>query len=108
MNGLPLQISNEEIAGINETIFGKSTGILQFINRYPKGTTLTYYVSYIEDDYILDRYNERLAEKQMPLFNTPKAKYLKMNVDLVIYVISVRLITKMLYKRLSIVCALLD
>ena len=37
MNGLPLQISNEEIAGINETIFGKSTGILQFINRYPKG-----------------------------------------------------------------------
>lgn len=77
MNGLPLQISNEEIAGINETIFGKSTGILQFINRYPKGTTLTYYVSYIEDDYILDRYNERLAEKQMPLFNTPKAKYLK-------------------------------
>ena len=77
MNGLPLQISNEEIAGINETLFGKSTGILQFINRYPKGTTLTYYVSYIEDDYILDMYNERLTEKQMPLFNTPKAKYLK-------------------------------
>ncbi len=77
MNGLPLQISNEEIEGINETIFGKSTGILQFINRYPKGTTLTYYISYIEDDYVLDMYNERLAEKQMPLFNTPKAKCLK-------------------------------
>ena len=77
MNKLPLQISNEEIAGINETIFGKSTGILQFINKYPKGTTLTYYISYIENDYVLDMYNERLAEKQMPLFNTPKAKYLK-------------------------------
>lgn len=77
MNGLPLQISNEEIEGINETIFGKSTGILQFINKYPKGTTLTYYISYIEDDYVLDMYNERLAEKQMPLFNTPKAKCLK-------------------------------
>ena len=77
MNKLPLQISNEEIAGINETIFGKSTGILQFINKYPKGTTLTYYISYIENDYILDMYNERLAKKQMPLFNTPKAKYLK-------------------------------
>lgn len=77
MNRLPLQISNEEIEGINETIFGKSTGILQFINSYPKGTTLTYYISYIEDDYVLDIYNERLAEKQMPLFNTPKAKCLK-------------------------------
>lgn len=77
MNGLPLQISNEEIEGINETIFGKSTGILQFINRYPKGTTLTYYISYIEDDYVLDMYNERLAERRMPLFNTPKAKCLK-------------------------------
>lgn len=77
MNGLSLQISNEEIEGINETIFGKSTGILQFINRYPKGTTLTYYISYIEDDCVLDMYNERLAEKQMPLFNTPKTKYLK-------------------------------
>lgn len=77
MNGLPLQISNEEIEGINETIFGKSTGILQFINRYPKGTTLTYYISYIEDDYVLDMYNGCLAEKHMPLFKTPKAKCLK-------------------------------
>ena len=77
MNGLPLQISNEEIAGINETIFGKSMGILQFINRYPKGTTLTYYISYIEDEYVLDRYNECLAKKQMPLFNTKNARSLK-------------------------------
>lgn len=77
MNGLSLQISNEEIVGINEPIFGKSTGILQFITRYPKGTVLTYYVSYIEDNYVLDMYNDYLAEKQMPLFNTPKAKYMK-------------------------------
>lgn len=77
MNGLHLQISNEEIQGIEETIFGHSKGILQFINGYNKGTILTYYVSYIEDDYVLDMYNECLAERQMPLFNTPKAKFLK-------------------------------
>lgn len=77
MNGLPLQISNEEIEGVIETKLGQSKGILQFINRYPKGTPLTYYVSYIEDDHILDVYNEYLAERQMPLFITPKAKLLK-------------------------------
>jgi ATP-dependent DNA helicase RecQ len=74
MNGLPLQISNEEIEGINKTIFRKSTGILQYLNKFPKGTTLTYYISYNEDDNVLDKYNECLVEKQMPLFITPRAR----------------------------------
>ena len=35
MNGLRVRISNEEIAGIGNPIFGNSIGILQFIKRYP-------------------------------------------------------------------------
>lgn len=77
MKGLDLQISNEEIQNIDNVVFGNSKGILQFINRYPKETTLTYYVTYVEDDSVLDWYNIRLAQMQMPLFNTPKAKGLK-------------------------------
>lgn len=77
MNGLQVQISNEEIADAEILKFGHSRGILQFINRYDKGTTLTYYVSYNEQEYVLDAYNAHLAERQMPLFNTTNAKCLK-------------------------------
>lgn len=74
MSRLYVQISNEEIPGIETRKVGQSKGILQFINRYSKGTILTYYVSYNEDNYVLDEYNKCLYEKNMPLFNTPNAK----------------------------------
>lgn len=77
MSRLYVQISNEEIPGIETRKVGQSKGILQFINRYSKGTILTYYVSYNEDNYVLDEYNKCLYEKNMPLFNTPNAKNLK-------------------------------
>ena len=77
MNGLQVRISNEEILGIEKTIFGNSKGILQFINRYNRGTTLTYYISYIGNEYILDEFNAHLAKHNMPLFNTKKAMLMK-------------------------------
>lgn len=77
MNGLDVRISNEEIAGIDSLKYGKSKGILQYIKRYPIGTTLTYYVSYEENEHVLDEYNTYLKERQMPLFNTWNAKNVK-------------------------------
>ena len=77
MNGLNIRISNEEIAGIETLKSGNSKGILQYINRYAKGTTLTYYVSYEENEHVLDEYNTYLKERQMPLFSTWNAKNAK-------------------------------
>ncbi len=77
INGLTLQISNEEIKEKDKNIFGVSRGILQFISRYPQGTTLTYYVSYVQDNAVLDNFNFSLAQRQMPLFYTPNAKLIK-------------------------------
>lgn len=74
MNQLQLTISNEEIVGIDSCKMGNSRGILQFINRYEKGTVLTYYVSYNENEQILDEYNEYLQSRNMPLFNTRNAQ----------------------------------
>lgn len=77
MNGLNIRISNEEIAGIETLKYGNSKGILQYINRYAKGTTLTYYVSYEGNEHVLDEYNTYLKERQMPLFSTWNAKNAK-------------------------------
>ena len=77
MNGLNIRISNEEIAGIEMLKYGNSKGILQYINRYAKGTTLTYYVLYEEDEHVLDGYNTYLKKRQMPLFSTRNAKNAK-------------------------------
>lgn len=79
MNGLRVRISNEEIAGVEDPIFGNSKGILQFINRYPKGTTLTYYVSYEENEQVLDEYNVYLKSRSMPLFKTTNAENVKVD-----------------------------
>jgi len=77
INKLQIRISNEEIIGVETPKYGTSNGILQFINRYDKGTTLTYYISYEENEHVLDEYNTFLAGKNMPVFNTWKAKNLK-------------------------------
>ena len=77
MNGLNVRITNEEWAGIESVKDGTSKGILKYINSYPKGTTLTYYVSYEENENVLDEYNKHLVQMNMPLFSTPKAKIIK-------------------------------
>lgn len=77
MNKLNVRISNEEIVGIESQKEGNSKGILQYIKKYPIGTTLTYYVSYDENEHILDEYNTYLRQKQMPLFDTHNAKNVK-------------------------------
>lgn len=74
MKNLKVRISNEEIAGIETPTYGSSKGILQFIARYPKGTVLTYYVSYEESESILDEYNKYLRSKLLPLFSTRNAR----------------------------------
>lgn len=79
MNGLHVRISNEEIAGVEAPIFENSKGILQFINRYPKGTILTYYVSYEENEQVLDEYNVYLKSRSMPLFKTRNAENIKVD-----------------------------
>lgn len=79
MNKLQIRISNEEIIGVETPKYGTSNGILQFINRYDKGTTLTYYISYEEDEYILNEYNRYLRERNMPVFETIAAKNLKVD-----------------------------
>ena len=79
MNKLNVRISNEEIVGIESQKEGNSKGILQYIKRYPTGKTLTYYISYQEDEHVLDEYNNYLETRQMPLFNTRNAKNVKNN-----------------------------
>lgn len=78
MNGLKVRISNEEMAGVETPVYGTSKGILQYINENKyKGKTLTYYISYEENEHVLDEYNAFLAGMNMPVFNTWKAKNLK-------------------------------
>jgi len=75
MNGLKVQISNEEIVKMEPPKYGTSKGILQYINEHRfKGKTLTYFISYEENEHVLDEYNAYLKKKQMPLFSTWNAK----------------------------------
>ena len=77
MNNLQVKISNEEFAGVESPTFADSTGIIKYIERYEKGSVLTYYISYEEDESVLDRYNSFLSARNMPVFSTSKAKQLK-------------------------------
>lgn len=77
MNNLHVKISNEEFIGVESPTFANSKGIIQYINRYDKGSILTYYISYEEDERVLDEYNMSLQARNMPLFITHKAKELK-------------------------------
>jgi ATP-dependent DNA helicase RecQ len=79
MKRLQVRISNEEIAGTEDIKFGRSNGILQFIDRYGKGTILTYYVSYDETESVLNGYNSYLMSKNMPLFKTKNAGNITIN-----------------------------
>lgn len=72
MNNLQVKISNEEFYDIDKPCIANSQGIVKFINRYEKGQILTYYISYEEDEKVLDGYNQYLSAKNMPVFNTYK------------------------------------
>lgn len=77
MNNLQVKISNEEFYDIDKPCIANSQGIVKFINRYEKGQILTYYISYEEDEKVLDGYNQYLSAKNMPVFNTYNAKNFK-------------------------------
>lgn len=77
MNNLHVIISNEEFAGVESPTLANIKGIIQYIKRYEKGSVLTYYISYEEDERVLDEYNSRLKARNMPVFETRKAKELK-------------------------------
>lgn len=79
INKLHVKISNEEFYGIDKPCIANSEGIVKFIKRYNKGQILTYYISYKENEQILDEYNQYLYANQMPVFNTLNAKKLKTN-----------------------------
>lgn len=74
INKLHVKISNEEFYGIDKPCIANSQGIVKFIKRYNKGQILTYYISYKENEQILDEYNQYLYANQMPVFNTLNAK----------------------------------
>lgn len=77
MNNLQVKISNEEFNGISVPHIVDTQGIVRFIKSYKTGHILTYYVSYEEDEQVLDRYNQYLVAKLMPVFETANAKKLK-------------------------------
>lgn len=74
MNNLQVKISNEEFEGIDVPHIVDTQGIVRFIKSYEIGHVLTYYVSYEEDEQVLDRYNQYLVAKLMPVFETANAK----------------------------------
>lgn len=77
MNNLQVKISNEEFNGISVPHIVDTQGIVRFIKSYKTGHILTYYVSYEEDEQVLDRYNQYFVAKLMPVFETANAKKLK-------------------------------
>lgn len=77
MNNLQVKISNEEFEGIDVPHVVDTQGIVRFIKSYEIGHVLTYYVSYEEDEQVLDRYNQYLVAKLMPVFETANAKKIK-------------------------------
>lgn len=74
MKNHPVIISNEGLRSITEEIHKSIQGITTFINRYPKGETLTYYISYKEEQTLLDSYNIQLKNNSLPIFLSEKQK----------------------------------
>lgn len=70
----PVIISNEELSGVERPINSSINGITTFIDKYPKGEILTYYVSYKEELALLDFYNNQLKTRFLPIFLTEKQK----------------------------------
>lgn len=79
INNLQVKISNEEFSNIDKPTIGGTRGIVKFIKRYDKGKVLTYYISYEENEQILDEYNRYLSARSLPVFSTYNARNLKNN-----------------------------
>ena len=77
LNNLKVRISNEEIVNHDNVRYAESLGILKYIQRYPVGTTLTYYIDYSEREDVLDNYNEFLKQRNLPLFETRQSRFIK-------------------------------
>lgn len=77
LDKLHVIISNEEILGNANVVQKPTIGIIKYIKSYDIGTTLTYYISYEEDNSVLDKYNILLYSKNMPVFETPNARHLQ-------------------------------
>lgn len=77
MGTLKVFISNEEFYGIEDATIKQTKGIIKYIKRYELGQTLTYYLSYREQDEVLDSYNQILQKHNMPVFDTPNARRIK-------------------------------
>lgn len=85
MTNIEVIISNEECKAPNNleaddtsTIKKPTRGITNFIKRYPAGTVLTYYIDYspIGKDNVLDKFNESLISRRLPVFSTVKSNSL--------------------------------
>ena len=76
MNSLSVVISNEEFRGIDKPSTKTTNGITKFIDSYPEGSVLTYYISYKEEISLLEFYNEQLRRYNYPIFLTEKEKRL--------------------------------
>ena len=71
---LTMKITNEEVLNIDVKRDGNSQGILQHIQKYPQNTRLTYYISYHEDERMLEHYNQQLRTRLLPIFETPSMR----------------------------------
>lgn len=85
MTNIEVIISNEECKASNNleaddtsTIKKTTRGITNFIKRYPSQTVLTYYIDYspIGKDNILNKFNESLISRRLPVFSTIKSNSL--------------------------------
>lgn len=70
----PVMISNEELNDVEKPINKPIYGITTFIDKYPKGEILTYYISYKEETTLLESYNNQLKTNFLPIFLTEKQK----------------------------------
>ena len=74
---LSMKFTNEEFWGVNHETSGNSQGILQTlqkcIEKYPN-ERLTYYISYHEDEQLLNHYNQQLQARLLPIFETSSVR----------------------------------
>jgi len=74
---LPMKFTNEEFLEINHETSGDAQGILQTlqkcIRKHPN-KRLTYYISYHEEEQMLNHYNQQLRARLLPIFETPSIR----------------------------------
>ena len=74
---LPMRFTNEEFIDINHETSGDAQGILQTLQKCIKkhpNKRLTYYISYHENEQMLNHYNQQLMARLLPIFETPSMR----------------------------------